>query len=63
MLADRLLLDVIDELLYDFEVDVGFQQRQADFAQRLLNVLFIEDGLPAQGLERTLQFFVKDSRT
>ncbi len=54
LLADRLFLDVIDQLLDDFEVDVGFEQRQANCAQRLLNVFFIEGGLAAQGLERAL---------
>ena len=49
LLADGLFLNVVDELLYDFEVDVGFEQRQTDLAQRLLNVFFIEDGLRRAG--------------
>ena len=32
-LAHRLFLDVFDELFDDPEVDVGFEQRHADFAQ------------------------------
>ena len=63
LLADRLGLDLVDELLDDLEVDVGLEQRQANFAQRLLHVLFGERGLPAQGLERALKFFLKDSQT
>ena len=55
LLADGLLLDVIDKLLDDFEVDVGLKQRQTNRAQRLLNVFFIEDGFAPQGLERALQ--------
>ncbi len=27
-------LDVLDELFDDLEIDVGFEQRHADFAQR-----------------------------
>ena len=51
------LVNVVDELLNDFEVDVGLEQGETDFPQRLLNVFFIEDGLAAQRLERTLEFF------
>ena len=58
-LADGLGLNLVDELLDDFEVDVGFEQREADFAQRLLDIFFGEDGLSAEGLERALQFFLK----
>ncbi len=57
LLPDSLFLDVVDELLYDLEVDVGFEQRQPDGAQRLLNVFFIEGGLAPQGLERALKLF------
>src|SRR5579863_1424746 len=39
LLPDGLLLDVVDELFYDFEVDIGFEQRETDLTQRLLNVL------------------------
>ncbi len=45
--------------LDDFEVDVGFEERQTDFAQGLLNVLFDEDGLSAQALEGALEFFLE----
>ena len=58
-LTHRFRLDLINELLNDFEVDVGFQQRQSDFAQRLLDVFLGKRGLTAQGLERALQFFLK----
>jgi hypothetical protein len=59
LLADSFFLNALDELLYDFEVDVGFEQGQPDFAQSVLNVLFVEDSLPAQGLEGSLQLFRK----
>src|ERR1700680_1508352 len=58
-LADSFGLDAVDQLLDDFEVDVGFKQRQANLAQRLRNVLFGELGLSAKALERSLQFFLK----
>jgi hypothetical protein len=50
---------VINELLYDFEVNVGFEQRQPNLAQSLLNIFFVEDGLASQSLERALQLFLK----
>ena len=34
-LADGLVADVLDQVLDDVEVDVGFEQRDADFAQGL----------------------------
>jgi len=46
---------VVDELLYDFEVDVGFEQGETNLAQRLLNVFLIEAGRAAEGLERGLK--------
>ena len=58
-LPDGLGLDLVDELLDDFEVDVGFEQRQPNFAQGLADVFVGEDGLSAQGLEGALQFFLK----
>ena len=36
--AHRFDFDVFDELLYDFEVDVGFEERYADFAQGFFHV-------------------------
>ena len=58
LLADRLRLNLVDELLDDFEVDVGFQQRQTDLAQRFLDVFFAENGLAAQALKGALEFFL-----
>jgi hypothetical protein len=59
LLPDSLVPNVIDELFDDFEVNVGFEQRQPDFAQRLLHVLFVENGLATQGLKGALKFFGK----
>jgi hypothetical protein len=39
-LAERLLLDLADETANDLEVDVGFEQRDADVAQGVVDVLF-----------------------
>ena len=58
-LAHRLLANVVDQFLDDLEVDVGFEQRHADFAQRLADVLFGQLALPAQVLEGALQLFCK----
>ena len=42
--------------LTTLKVDVGFQQRHADFFQRLADVLFRQRALSAQVLEGALQF-------
>ena len=58
-LAHGLGLDAVDQLLDHFEVDVGFEQREPDFAQRLANVFLAQPGLAAKALKRALQFFLK----
>ncbi len=58
-LADSLLADVVDEFLDDLEVDVGFQQRHADFFERFADVFFGQRALSAQVLKCTLQFICK----
>jgi hypothetical protein len=57
-LAHGLGLDAVDQLLDHFEVDVGFKQRQPDFAQGFADVLLAQPSLAAKGLERALQFFL-----
>src|SRR5205823_9344507 len=52
-------LDAINQFLDDFEIDVGFEQGQADFPQCVLNVLLVKDRLAAQALEGSLKFFLK----
>ena len=59
VLADGLGLDAVDEVFDDFEVDVGFKQRQTDLFHRLGDVLFGEDGLSAERLEGALEFFLE----
>ena len=53
-LAERLLADVLDQFLDDLEVDVGFQQRHADFFQRFADVFFGQRALSAQVLKGAL---------
>ncbi len=48
-LTDGLGADLVDQLLDDFEVDVGLEQRQPDFAERLVNVLLGEGCLVRGG--------------
>ena len=55
-LAHGFFLDVLDELLDDAEMDVGFEQRHADLAQRGLHVFGGQFSFAAQVLEDALQF-------
>ena len=55
LLADSLLADVFDQLFDDFEVDIGFQQRHANFLERFADVLFGQRALPSQVLKGALQ--------
>ena len=58
-LAHSLFPDGFDELLDDLEVDVGFEQRHANFAQSGFHVLGGELSLAAQVLEDALQLVAK----
>jgi hypothetical protein len=51
ILAQRLVLDRCDEILDHRQRDVGFEQRDAHFAQRVLDVLFGEPRLAADLLD------------
>jgi hypothetical protein len=55
-LAHGLLPDVLDQLFDNFEVDVGFEERHANFAQGALHVFGREFAFAAQGFEDPLQF-------
>ncbi len=57
--ADGFFADAVGELLDDFEMNVGFQQREADFLQRVVDVPLVERGLTAQGLEDPIHLFLK----
>ncbi len=54
--SDGLDADVLDEVADDVEVDVGFEQGDADFAQGFGDVFFSEGALAAEGLEGALEF-------
>src|SRR2546430_7819778 len=43
LLADGLGLYLVNELFYNFEIDVSLKQRQPQFTQGLLHVLVIEE--------------------
>ena len=57
--ADGFGADVLDEVVDDVEVDVGFEQGDADFAQGFGDVFFSERALAAKDLEGALQFVCK----
>ena len=47
LLAERLLLDALDEFVGDVEIDVGFEQGGADLLQAILDVGFGDAALAA----------------
>jgi hypothetical protein len=55
--SEGLGADLLDEIAGDLEVDVGFEQGDADLAQSFVDVLVGEGALAAEGLEGALQFF------
>ena len=55
VVADRLDAHALDERLDDAEVDVRFEQRQPDLAQRRVDRRFGQPGFAAEGLEDVLQ--------
>ena len=57
--SDGFGADAVDEVFDDLEIDVRFKQRQTNLLQRLIDIFFREDGLPAQGLEGALEFFLE----
>ena len=54
LLPHRAVADTVDEGLDDLEVDVGFEQRQANLAKRGLDQVFGETPLPPKRLENGL---------
>ena len=55
--AQGLGADLFDEVAGDVQVDVGFEQGDADLAQGFVDVLVGEGALAAEGLEGALEFF------
>src|SRR5882757_7549733 len=50
---------MLDQVLHNVQIDVGFKQGQPYLAQSFGDVLFRNCALAAKVLERTLQFFLK----
>ncbi len=57
VLADGLFLDAVDEVLDHGQGDVGLQQGDADFAQRCLDVGFLQGAASFQAVENAGQAF------
>ena len=55
VLANRALLDGLDELLDDLEVDVGFEKCHAHLAHRLIDVILRQLAMAAELLEGCLK--------
>ena len=58
-LPDRLLANAVKEILDDLKVDVRLKQREADFLQRLSNIVFGEHTLPTKLLEDSFELFTQ----
>ena len=57
ILADGLCPHGVGELLDDFEIHIGFEQSDADFLERFIDVLFAQAAFALQVLECALQLF------
>ena len=55
-LAQRLFFDSSDESFRDLKINIGFEQCQADLAQRVIDVRFANCAMTPQVLEDLLQF-------
>ena len=55
VLPQRPIPHAVDERLDDLEIDVGFEQRETDLAERGLHVLRRQPCLAPQGLEDVLK--------
>jgi len=54
--SDGLRADLLDEIADDVEVDVGLEQRYANFAQGFDDIFFGERALATEGFKGALQF-------
>jgi len=52
---ESFFFDLLDELLDDFKMNVGFEQRDANFAQRVFHIGSCELAFAAQIFENPLQ--------
>ena len=55
LLVDRAIAHAVDERLDDLEVDVRFEQRHPDLAERGLDGRFRQPGFAAKGAENALE--------
>ena len=55
LLAEGFVLDAFDEIAGDLEIHIGFEQRQAHFAQRVADVGLGDFSEPAQVAECVLE--------
>lgn len=53
------LLDVLDEILYNLVVDIGFEQRQLDLPHGLVDVLLRQPSLPSDRFKDLREFLLK----
>ncbi len=58
--AGRLLADAIDELADDLEVDVGFEQGDADLSQGFVEVFFVDNAAAAETAKYGLELIGKE---
>lgn len=58
-LAEGLFFNGFNELFDDFEMDVGFEEGDADFAERRVHILRGEFALAAEIFEDLLQFIAE----
>ena len=54
-LAERLVLDVLDEVADDPDIDVGFEQREPDLAQRLFDIALADPALALEFFENAFE--------
>jgi hypothetical protein len=59
VLARRARAHALEELLHDPEVDVGFEQREADVAERRVHLALVEGAVAAEGPEHALELFAE----
>ena len=57
--AEGFFADVVDEALDDGEVDVGFEEGEADFAKGFADVFFGDGALAAKVFEGALELFLQ----
>jgi hypothetical protein len=57
ILTDGSILNASDKRTRDLVVDIGFEQRAANFSQRFLDICLCQLTLASKFLENTFEFF------